>query len=332
MSIIVGSSLKNSWKLIARRLTSNRNISSVTIAGLPSYVRVVEVGPRDGLQNEKKIVPTAAKVEFVNRLSECGFSQIEVTSFVSPKWVPQMADQAELMSKIMKHNGVVYSALTPNMKGFQTAIAAGTQEVAVFGAASETFSRKNTNCSIEEGLQRAHDILLAAKEANVRVRGYISCTVGCPYEGNVDPVRVAQIAKTLYDMGCYEISLADTIGVATPGAIKKMLAEVVKLVPADKLGIHCHDTYGQAIANIFAALQMGVTAVDSSVAGLGGCPYAKGASGNVSTEDVVYLLHGLGIKTGINIDKVISTGHFISDVLQRSTQSKVGQAKAKSNL
>ncbi|KAI0231072.1 Hydroxymethylglutaryl-CoA lyase, mitochondrial [Lamellibrachia satsuma] len=302
------------------------------IAGLPSYVRVVEVGPRDGLQNEKEIVPMTTKVEFVNRLSECGFPQIEVTSFVSPKWVPQMADQSEVMSGLEKHDGVVYSALTPNIKGFQAAIAAGTQEVVIFSAASETFSRRNTNCSIEEGLQRAREILKAAKEAQVSVRGSISCTVGCPYEGDVDPVKVAQIAKTLIDMGCYGVSLADTIGVATPGAIKSMLTEVMKLVPANRLGIHCHDTYGQAIANIFASLQMGVTTVDSSVAGLGGCPFAKGASGNVSTEDVIYLLHGLGIKTGINIDKVIEAGNFISAVLRKSTNSKVGQAKAKSNL
>jgi hydroxymethylglutaryl-CoA lyase len=316
---------------ITRRLTASFSTSS-SVPDLPSFVKIVEVGPRDGLQNEKTIVPTAVKIELINRLSDAGLSMIEATSFVSPKWVPQMADNSEVLKGIDRRPGVVYSALTPNIKGFQAAVAAGTHEVAIFGAASESFSRRNINCSIEESLMRFKEVTIAAKKERVRVRGYVSCVLGCPYEGAIAPEQVAQVASRLHEMGCYEISLGDTIGVGTPGAMKAMLTEVSKYVPVSCLAVHCHDTYGQAIANIFAALQMGVAVVDSSVAGLGGCPYAKGASGNVSTEDVVYLLNGLGIKTGIDLNKLISAGAFISEALNRPSLSKVAQALGKSRL
>ncbi|WAR16153.1 HMGCL-like protein, partial [Mya arenaria] len=263
-------------------------ITPYTIAGIPSFVKVVEVGPRDGLQNEKELVPTAAKIELVNKLSLAGIRNIEVTSFVSPKWVPQMADHTEVMKGITRYDNVVYSALTPNLKGFEAALEAGASEVAIFGAASESFSKKNINCTIAESIDRFGAVVTAASRARLPVRGYVSCVLGCPYEGDIAPQKVAQVAKLMYDLGCYEISL---------GAMKALLAEVSKVIPVEKLAVHCHDTYGQALANILAALQMGVSVVDSSVAGLGGCPYAKGASGNVSTEDVVYMLHGLNIKT-----------------------------------
>ncbi|XP_050395387.1 hydroxymethylglutaryl-CoA lyase, mitochondrial [Patella vulgata] len=303
-----------------------RQFAQVSIAGLPSFVKIVEVGPRDGLQNEKEIVPTDVKVEFINRLSDTGLSVIEVTSFVSPKWVPQMSDHKEVLDRIQRKSGVVFSALTPNIQGFQAAVSAKADEVAIFGAASESFSKKNINCSIEESLNRFQQVTQAAKQSNIPVRGYVSCVLGCPYEGDVSADKVAQVAKRLYDMGCYEISLGDTIGVGTPGQVKQLITSVSKVVPVDKLAIHCHDTYGQALANIFSALQMGVSVVDSSVSGLGGCPYAKGASGNVSTEDVVYLLNGLGIKTGVDVQKLIEAGQFISQALGRKSGSKVAQA------
>ncbi|XP_054894097.1 hydroxymethylglutaryl-CoA lyase, mitochondrial [Poeciliopsis prolifica] len=296
---------------------------------LPQTVKIVEVGPRDGLQNEKTVVPTEAKINLINMLSESGLPVIEATSFVSPKWVPQMADQVEVMKGISKKPGVSYPVLTPNLKGFQAALKAGASEVAIFGAASELFSKKNINCSVEESLQRFEEVMKAAKEAAVPVRGYVSCVVGCPYEGQVAPEKVAHVAKCLYSMGCYEISLGDTIGVGTPGSMTKMLEAVTKEVPVSALAVHCHDTYGQALANILIALQMGISVVDSSVAGLGGCPYAHGASGNVATEDVVYMLHGLGIETGVDLAKLMDAGAFICRTINRKTSSKVAQATCK---
>ncbi|KAK7469457.1 hypothetical protein BaRGS_00036523 [Batillaria attramentaria] len=309
---------------LGKRLS--RSYAQVGMAGLPSFVKIVEVGPRDGLQNEKNIVPTSVKVEFVNKLSETGLPVIEVTSFVSPKWVPQMADHNEVMAAINRKPGVVYTALTPNVKGLESAMAARVSEVAIFGAASETFSKKNINCSIEESLQRFQGVLTKAKEANLKVRGYVSCVLGCPYEGDVKAEKVAEVAKRMYDLGCYEISLGDTIGVGTPGGMRNLISTVSREVPIDHLAVHCHDTYGQALANIFAALQMGVSVVDSSSAGLGGCPYARGASGNVSTEDVVYMMNGLAIRTGVDIHKLIEAGQYISNAIGRKTGSKVAQA------
>ncbi|XP_078502926.1 3-hydroxymethyl-3-methylglutaryl-CoA lyase, cytoplasmic isoform X1 [Lissotriton helveticus] len=295
-------------------------------SGVPTHVKIVEVGPRDGLQNEKAIVPTEIKIEFINRLSETGLCAIEVTSFVSSKWVPQMADHSEVMKGFKKNPGVRYTALTPNLQGFHAAIAAGAKEVAVFGAASESFSKMNINCSIEESLSKFEEVTKSARDMNIPVRGYVSCALGCPYEGNIVPDKVAEVSKRLYSMGCYEISLGDTIGVGTPGSMKKMLEAVMKEVPLSALAVHCHDTYGQALANILTAIQMGVCVVDSAVAGLGGCPYAKGASGNVATEDVIYMLHGLGIQTGVNLHSVMAVGDFICNVLNKTTNSKVAQA------
>lgn len=293
---------------------------------LPRSVKIVEVGPRDGLQNEKQIVPLTAKVELINLLAQAGVRVIEAGSFVSPKWVPQMADSADVLGAISRFDGVSYPVLTPNMKGFEAALAAKVDEVAVFGAASESFSQKNINCSIAESLERFEPVIAAAKAANVRVRGYVSCVLGCPYEGEIAPKMVAEVAEKLFEMGCYEISLGDTVGVGTPGKVKEMLASVSALVPMEKLAVHFHDTYGQALANIYSALECGVTVVDSSVSGLGGCPYAKGASGNVATEDVIYMLNGLGIETGIDLTKLIAAGRFISDQLGRAPASKVSLA------
>jgi len=297
-------------------------------SSLPSSVRIVEVGPRDGLQNEKVMVPTSVKVEFISRLASAGLTHVEATSFVSPKWVPQMADHREVLSSItsLPHSSVTFPVLVPNLKGLEAALQCGAKEVAIFGAASESFSKKNINCNIEESLARFQPVLSSARELGVGVRGYVSCVVGCPYEGRVEPMVVAKVAKTMLDMGCYEISLGDTIGVGTPGTIRAMLEEVMKVVPLSQLAVHCHDTYGQALANILTALQMGVRVVDSSTAGLGGCPYAKGASGNVSTEDVVYMLHGMGIQTGTDLDKLVDAGKFISSHLNRETMSRVGRA------
>jgi len=292
----------------------------------PNAVRIVEVGPRDGLQNEKEIVPASVKIELIDRLSETGLSTIEATSFVSPKWVPQMADAGEVMAGIKQKSGVSYPALVPNEKGMEGAIAVGVQEIAVFAAASESFSQKNINCSIDESLTRFLPVMEMARERNIRVRGYVSCVAGCPYEGKIDPARVADVAARLHDMGCYEISLGDTIGIGTPNVIESVLKSVTLRVPVAALALHCHDTYGQALANIYAGLQMGVAVVDASVAGLGGCPYAKGASGNVATEDVVYMLQGMGIDTGINLDKLVETAWFISGHLGRKPHSKVANA------
>merc|ERR1711892_853069 len=308
--------------------TWSQGSSSVRMLGtnsLPTKVRIVEVGPRDGLQNEKVLVPTSVKVEFISRLASAGLTHVEATSFVSPKWVPQMSDHKEVMTSVasLPYPLVSYHVLVPNIKGLQAAVECGAKEVAIFGATSESFSRKNINCSIEESLARFEPVLRSAKESNVKVRGYVSCVVGCPYEGSIEPRVVARVAKTMLDMGCYEISLGDTIGVGTPGSIRAMLVEVV---PLEQLAVHCHDTYGQALANILTALQMGISVVDSSTAGLGGCPYAKGASGNVSTEDVVYMLPGIGMQTGTSLDKLVDAGRYISSHLNRETMSRVGRA------
>ncbi|XP_067311597.1 hydroxymethylglutaryl-CoA lyase, mitochondrial [Pseudorasbora parva] len=306
-----------------------RSVSVSATQSFPERVKIVEVGPRDGLQNEKAIVPTEVKIRLIDMLSEAGLPVIEATSFVSPKWVPRMADQEEVMRGLHKKPTVNYPVLTPNLKGFLAAMKAGAKEVAIFGAASELFSKKNINCSVDESLVRFEEVMRAAKQEGVPVRGYVSCVLGCPYEGKVSPNKVAEVAKRLYSMGCYEISLGDTIGVGTPGGMVEMLNAVKKEVPVEALAVHCHDTYGQALANILVALQNGVSVVDSSVAGLGGCPYAQGASGNVATEDVVYMLHGLGIHTGVDLPKLLDAGSFICHSLNRRTNSKVAQASCK---
>jgi hydroxymethylglutaryl-CoA lyase len=293
---------------------------------LPNSVKIVEVGPRDGLQNEKLQISAEDKIALIEKLADAGVSYIESGSFVSPKWVPQMATSSDVFKGIKRKVGVTYAALTPNMKGFEAAMAVNANEVAIFGAASEAFSQKNINCSIDESLQRFGSIMQAAKAANIRVRGYVSCVVGCPYDGDIAAEKVAEVAEKLYKMGCYEISLGDTIGVGTPASVQKMLQAVSAKVPVDKLAVHFHDTYGQALTNIYAALAMGVKVVDSAIAGLGGCPYAKGASGNVATEDVLYMLNGLGIKTNINFEKLLAAGWFISDKLGKAPLSKVSIA------
>lgn len=293
---------------------------------LPQQVKVVEVGPRDGLQNEAIPVSASDKISLIEKLDEAGVTYIESGSFVSPKWVPQMATSTEIFEKLKRNKAVTYAALTPNMKGFEAALAVGADEVAIFGAASESFSQKNINCSIEESLERFIPIMEAAKKANIRVRGYVSCVLGCPYEGDIEPEQVAMVAEKLFEMGCYEISLGDTVGVGTPASVTTMIQAVSARIPVDKLAVHFHDTYGQALTNIYAALQLGVSVVDSAVAGLGGCPYAKGASGNVATEDVVYMLNGLGITTGIDFKKLLEAGWFISDTLGKAPISKVSNA------
>ena len=290
--------------------------------------KIVEVGPRDGLQNEPGEVSTAVKVELIERLADAGLSSVEATAFVSPKWVPQMADHTEVLERIRRKPGVSYPVLTPNLKGFEAARAAGATEVAIFGAASETFSRKNINCSIAESLDRFRPVAETARKNNVKVRGYVSCVLGCPYEGDVAPQRVAEVAGELYDMGCYEISLGDTIGTGTPGKTKAMIEACARRVPLEKLAGHYHDTYGQALANIYASLEAGVRTFDASVAGLGGCPYAAGASGNVATEDVIYMLDGLGIRTGVDLDRLIDIGQWICGLLGREPASKVNRAVA----
>ena len=297
-------------------------------AKFPKAVRIVEVGPRDGLQNESGVVTAAVKIELIHRLADAGLPAIEATAFVSPKWVPQMADNAEVMAGIRRKPGVAYPVLVPNLKGFEAALAAGAEEVAVFAAASEAFSRKNINCSIAESLARFEPVVRAAQQHGIRVRGYISCVAGCPYQGAVAPAAVAEVAAQLYRMGCYEISLGDTIGVGTPGKIQAMLSAVATAVPMEELAVHFHDTYGQALANLYAALELGVATMDSSVAGLGGCPYAKGATGNVATEDVLYMLDGLGIETGVDLDRVFEAGRYICAELKREPASRVARAMA----
>ncbi|ONH94798.1 hypothetical protein PRUPE_7G031100 [Prunus persica] len=318
-----------------RRLSSNWNQSSTKepisnlLKNIPEFVKIVEVGPRDGLQNEKHIVPTAVKVKLIEMLVASGLDVVEATSFVSPKWVPQLADAKDVMKAIRNVEGVRFPVLTPNLKGFEAAVAAGAKEVAIFASASESFSKSNINCSIEDSLIRYHDVATAATKLSIPVRGYISCVVGCPVEGTVLPSQVAYVAKKLYNMGCSDISLGDTIGVGTPGTIIPMLEAVTDVVPTDKLAVHYHDTYGQALSNILASLQMGISTVDSSVSGLGGCPYAKGASGNVATEDVVYMLNGLGVKTNVDLKKLMLAGDFICKHLGRSSGSKTAVAMSK---
>ena len=287
---------------------------------LPTHVKIVEVGARDGLQNEPGNVPTAVKLELIDLLAKAGLKSIEATAFVSPKWVPQMADHADLMRGIQRQPGVSYSVLVPNQQGLEAALAAGAQEIAVFGAASEAFSQKNINCSIAESLARFQPVIQAARHANVQVRGYVSCVLGCPYQGEVKPQAVADVAQALFEMGCYEISLGDTIGVGTPLRAQKLIETVSTRVPIQQLAGHFHNTYGQALVNIYACLELGLAIFDTSVAGLGGCPYAKGASGNVATEDVVYMLNGLNIHTGINLDKLNDASAYICAHLQRQAR------------
>jgi isopropylmalate/homocitrate/citramalate synthase len=297
----------------------------------PSHVTLYEVGPRDGLQAETQIVSAADKVALIDRLSATGLRAIEAASFVSAKWVPQMADAAEVMAGIHRAPGIDYPVLTPNLKGFEAAKDARATTVAIFGAASESFSQRNINCSIAESLERFRFVTEEAAAARIRVRGYVSCAVACPYEGPVEPRAVADVAARLLDLGCYEISLGDTIGVATPAHVERMLDTVLKTIPVERIALHCHDTYGQALANILTALDYGVATVDASVGGLGGCPYAPGASGNVATEDVLYMLNGLGIETGVDLDGIIDAAWFISDVLGRPPRSKLAVARRPAN-
>ncbi len=293
---------------------------------LPAHVTLVDVGPRDGLQNEPQTIAAADKIELVHRLQAAGLTRIEVTSFVSPKWVPQMADNAQVMAGIERRAGVRYSALTPNMKGFEGALAAGVNEVVIFAAASEAFSQRNINCSIAESIERFVPVVKAARDQGILVRAAVSCALGCPYEGDVAPSQVAQVVQQLLDIGAQHIGIADTIGVGTARQVDAVMSRVLKLLPIDEVSGHFHDTYGQALTNIHASLQLGIHVFDTSIAGLGGCPYAKGATGNVATEDVVYLLHGLGIDTGIDFDRLVDAGDFISTVLGRPTPSRAARA------
>jgi hydroxymethylglutaryl-CoA lyase len=293
---------------------------------LPSAVKIVEVGPRDGLQNEKAFVPTETKIELVNRLSAAGFPNVETTSFVSPKWVPQMADAADVLARIERRPGTLYSVLTPNLRGLEGALAAGVDEIVVFGAASEAFSQKNINCSIAESIERFKPVTEAAKQHGLRVRGSLSCALGCPYQGDVPVSAVVDVVERLAQLGCDEIDIADTIGVGTAKRTREVFDAVTKMFPRERLSGHFHDTYGQALANIYAALLEGITIFHASVAGLGGCPYAKGATGNVATEDVLYLMNGLGIETGVDLDQVVATGDFISNAIGRPNVSRAGKA------
>ncbi|XP_020593186.1 hydroxymethylglutaryl-CoA lyase, mitochondrial-like [Phalaenopsis equestris] len=306
-----------------------RDLVDKIFRSMPSYVKIVEVGPRDGLQNEKTIIPTKVKIDLIQRLATTGLSVVEATSFVSPKWVPQLADAKDVIEEICNIEGIHFPVLTPNLQGFKAAIAAGAKEVAIFASASEAFSLSNINCSIKDSLARYQDVTHAAKALGVPVRGYVSCVVGCPVEGAVCPTKVAYVAKELYEMGCFEISLGDTIGVGNPGSVIPMLNAVMSVVPVEKLAVHFHDTYGQSLSNILVSLQMGISIVDASVAGLGGCPYAKGASGNVATEDVVYMLDGLGIETDVDLSKLMAAGDFICNHLGRESGSKTAVALSK---
>ena len=295
---------------------------------LPKKVKIIEVGPRDGLQNEKETIPADVKIDLINRLTSAGFVNIEAASFVSPKWVPQMATSTQVMHGITRKPGVLYSALTPNMKGFEAALEAGVDEVVIFGAASEAFSQKNINCSIAESIERFREVAQAAKEHGKRLRAAVSCAFGCPYQGEVPLSAVADVVARLRDLGCDEIDIADTIGVATPNKVAPVMEAATRQFPIDGLSGHFHDTYGQALANIYASLEVGITIYHSSVAGLGGCPYAKGATGNVATEDVLYMMQGLGIETGIDLDIVVDAGQFISQHLGRKAVSRAGNAIA----
>ncbi|KVH91402.1 hydroxymethylglutaryl-CoA lyase, mitochondrial-like [Cynara cardunculus var. scolymus] len=303
-----------------------RDITKKIFKGMPKYVKIVEVGPRDGLQNEKNLVSTSVKIELIHRLLSAGLSVVEATSFVSPKWVPQLADAKEVVEAVKNLEAGRLPVLTPNLKGFEAAVAAGAKEIAVFASASESFSKANINCTIEQSLARYRDVIHASTKLSIPVRGYVSCVIGCPVEGSISPSKVAYVAKQLYDMGCCEISLGDTTGIGTPGTVIPMLEAVMEVVPIEKLAVHFHDTYGQSLPNILVSLQMGISVVDASVAGLGGCPYAKGASGNVATEDVVYMLNGLGIKTNVDLQKLLQTGDFICNYLGRPSGSKVAVA------
>ncbi len=294
---------------------------------LPAKVKIVEVGPRDGLQNEPQPLDTSVKVEFIDRLSRTGLPVIEATSMVDPRRIPQLADAEEVLRRIDRRESTQYPVLVPNLRGLDRALSAGANALSIFAAASETFSQKNTNCSIEESLARFQPVMAQARERKLPVRAYISCVLGCPYEGHVAPSKVAQLARRLHELGCDEISLGDTIGIGTPLAAKRLLRRVAEAVPLESIAVHFHDTRGQALANILACLELGVNIVDASVAGLGGCPYAKGAAGNVATEDLVYMLHGMGIETGVDLDALIDDGCFICEKLGRTNQSKVGRMR-----
>lgn len=300
----------------------------MAIPSLPAAVKIVEVGPRDGLQNEAQTISAEVKIELVDRLSQAGFANIEAASFVSPKWVPQMATSSDVMAGIQRRDGTLYSALVPNMKGFDAALAAGVDEVVIFAAASEAFSQKNINCSIAESIERFRDVAASAKQHKLRLRGALSCAFGCPYQGEVSGDSVADVVRRLRDLGCDEIDIADTIGVATPRHVQAIMQRAIAEFPVERLSGHFHDTYGQALANIYASLEVGITIYHASVAGLGGCPYAKGATGNVATEDVLYMMRGLGIETGIDFDKVVNAGQFISGQLGRKAMSRAGNATA----
>jgi len=292
----------------------------------PSKVKIIEVGPRDGLQNEKEVIPVEVKIELIDKLTRAGFSNIEAASFVSPGWIPQMATSAAVMAGITRKPGIIYSALTPNMKGFEAALEARANEVVIFGSASEAFSQKNINCSIEESIERFREVASAARDQGIRLRGSISCAFGCPYQGTVNPDSVARVVQLMHRLGCDEIDIADTIGIATPMQAQTVLLRAASEFPLDRLSGHFHDTYGQALANIYASLEVGVSIFHSSVAGLGGCPYAKGATGNVATEDVLYMMQGLGVETGIELDAVVKAGQFIANHLGRSPASRAGNA------
>ncbi len=293
---------------------------------LPKTVKIVDVSPRDGLQNEKQTIDLATKLELIERLVQSGIKNIEVTGFVSPKWIPQLADSSKLSEKLIRHAGVTYSALVPNLQGLELAIAGNIKEVAVFTAASESFTKKNINCTIDESLNRFKPVIELAQQNNIKVRGYVSCVLGCPYEGQVSQQKVAQVTEHLFNLGCYEVSLGDTIGTGIPIAAKRMLQACMNIAPIEKLALHFHNTYGQALANIYACLELGASIIDASVAGLGGCPYAKGASGNIATEDVIYMLNGMGIETGVDLTQLIETGNWISQQLSKPNLSQVGNA------
>lgn len=320
-SWIVGSSVRPSSQLADKiqRLSTGPSNDTIEFLNfkLPSKVTVVDVGPRDGLQNESQKIPVDDKIQLIEMLADAGVPVVEATSFVSPKWVPQLADAAEVLQRISRRPGVRYPVLTPNLKGLENALQAGAKEVAIFTAASEAFNLKNLNCTVDESLRKFDSVMAVAKREGVAVRGYVSCVVGCPYQGHVNPKDAARVAQALDEMGCYEVSMGDTIGVGTPASVSSMLSATTNLVPPSRLAVHFHDTYGQALSNILTALQMGVGVVDASVAGLGGCPYAKGATGNVATEDVVYMLNGFGIDTGIDMEKLLDASAFISGVLGR---------------